>query len=316
MSTESLPLALTFTGTAMLVATMAALAYEIFFRYPALLRQRLNELNGKIRNDKSSSLLDIKQLVDSASKTQSDWKTWSRDVLRQSGSVIGMQALCGISFVTATAAAICIGVTTRHWLFACLAFFIGFVGPFICIWLRRRTRCRRLTLQLPDALDFICRAVRAGQTVPAAFQMVADDFPSPIGDEFRYCYEQQNLGISYGIALRHLARSSGIMELRILVIALIVQARLGGNLSDLLENLSATVRKRIALQQRVRAITGEGRMQAAVLIALPVIVFAAMYVLNRDYAQILLDRPWLLAGCAMSQSLGAALIYKFIQIDY
>jgi tight adherence protein B len=70
------------------------------------------------------------------------------------------------------------------------------------------------------------------------------------------------------------------------------------------------------LQQRVKALTGEGRMQAAVLIGLPFLVFAAMYVLNREYAQVLLDRPWLLAGCASSQAIGAALICKIIQIDY
>jgi tight adherence protein B len=212
--------------------------------------------------------------------------------------------------------ALAAGIASQRWWGAALAFAAGSAIPSAYVWARRRARVCRMTTQFPDALDAISRAVRAGQTVPAAFQMVADDFPMPISDEFRYCYEQQNFGLSYDAALRNLAQRTGIMELRILVVALLVQSRSGGNLSELLQNLSTTVRKRLVLQQKVKALTGEGRMQAAVLIALPVVVFIAMYFLNRDYAQILLDRPWLLAGCVASQTVGAAVIHKFIQIDY
>jgi tight adherence protein B len=145
--------------------------------------------------------------------------------------------------------------------------------------------------------------------------MIADDFAPPIADEFRRCYEEQNLGISYDAALRNVARRTGIMELRILVIALLVQSRSGGSLVELMQNLATMVRKRLVLQQKVRALTGEGRMQALVLIALPILVFVAMYVLNREYAQVLLEHPWLLAGCAAAQAAGAAVIHKLIQIE-
>jgi len=316
MSLPSTPFLLAFAGITFSLLAFAALLYEVFFRYRALLRKRLSELDAKLNNDQPSSLVNIKKLLASSNKDDHDWKTWSRDFLRQSGVRLNFRALIGLSLTIGIVGAIGIGLATHHWLPICLAFVSGLWSPFVYVWLQRRTRFRRLTLQLPDALDFICRAVRAGQTVPAAFQMVADNFAAPIAEEFRYCYEQQNLGISYGAALRGLARSTGIMELRILVIALTVQARLGGSLSDLLENLASIVRKRIALQQRVRTLTGEGRMQAAVLIILPLLVFAAMYVLNRNYAQVLLNRPWLLAGCTISQGIGAALIYKIIQIEY
>jgi len=305
----------TFAGTTLFVGGAVSAIYEIFFRYPAALRQRLSGVGGKTKGDQGASLLDIKQLVESA-KTQSDWRTWARSIVEQSGVRVQVKTLLILSFSLAATLALAAGIASQRWWGAELACAAGFAIPSAYVWSQRRARIRRMTVQFPDALDAISRAVRAGQTVPAAFQMVAADFPMPICAEFRYCYEQQNLGLSYDAALRNLTQRTGIMELRILVVALLVQSRSGGNLSELLANLSTTVRKRLVLQQKVKALTGEGRMQAAVLITLPVVVFIAMYFLNRDYAQILLDRPWLLAGCLVSQTVGAAVIYKLIQIDY
>lgn len=316
MSLTWTPLLFTFAGTTLLVGTALSVAYEAFFRYPVSVRQRLNELAGKSRSEKSSLLLDLKQLADSASQAPADWRTWVRDCLEQSGLKITAQTLLASSLGLGIAAALLAAALTQRWWTAPLALAAGGSLPWLYVHGKRLARLRRLTQQLPDALDIICRAVRAGQTVPAAFQMVADDFSAPIADEFRYCCEQQNLGISFETALRNLARSVRIMELKILIVALLIQSRSGGNLAELLQNLATTVRKRLVLQQKVKALTGEGRMQAVVLIALPLVVFAAMYLLNREYAQVLLDRPWLLVGCLVSQTLGAVMIRKMIQIDY
>jgi len=316
MTSTWVPLLATFAGTTLLVGAVLSLVHDAFFRYPASVRERLNELAGKTRDEKSSLLLDLKQLAESASKAPSDWRTWVRDSIEQSGLRISGQALLALSLGLGTVLALGIGIATQLWWTMPLGLTAGALAPWAYVHFKRLARYRRLTLQLPDALDVICRAVRAGQTVPAAFQIVADDFPAPISDEFRFCYEQQNLGISFETALRNLARGVRIMELRILVVALLVQSRSGGNLTELLQNLATTVRKRLVLQQKVRALTGEGRMQAVVLTALPVVVFVAMYLLNRDYAQVLLDRPWILVGCVVSQTIGALIIRKMIRIEY
>ncbi|MGC3969945.1 MAG: type II secretion system F family protein [Pirellulales bacterium] len=168
--------------------------------------------------------------------------------------------------------------------------------------------------QLPRALDIIARAVQAGQTVPAAFQMVADDLEPPISLEFRRCHEQQSLGASFESSLRSLGERTGIMELRIMIIALLVQRRSGGNLAALLQNLSLLVQKRLKLEQRMRALTGEGRMQANVLIILPTAAFAALYVLAPDYVGVLLERPWVIAAALAAQALGAVWICRCIRI--
>lgn len=303
-----------FAGTAILIGTLGSLAYDALVRYPASVRQRLREASGKATDGKGAALLNLKQLTDSA-VTRPKFSAWASELIEQSGVTLSLHVLL-LASVIAGASGTAVGLILQAWWIAAIGFIAGFAMPWGYVISKRRARIRRLTRQLPDALDVMCRAIRAGQTVPASFQMIADDFAPPIAEEFRHCYEQQNLGISYDAALRTLARRTGIMELRILVIALLVQSRSGGNLIDLMQNLSTMVRKRLVLHQKVKALTGEGRMQAAVLIALPLLVFVAMYFLNREYAQVLLDRPWLLAGCGVTQAIGAAAIHKMIQIDY
>jgi len=307
---------LTFVATTLFAGAVSSVVYDLFFRYPATVRQRLLEVSGKARSEKGTALLNLKQLAESASAAPNHWRAWARDILEQSGLNIDARLLLAISLGLGAFSLIVGSLVIQRWWVVAIGIVVGVAAPPAYVLACRHLRIRRLTRQLPDALDVMCRAVRAGQTVPATIQMVADDFSPPIADEFRYCYEQQNLGISYDAALRNLAHRTGIMELRILVVALLVQSRSGGNLTDLLQNLATMVRKRLVLQQKVKALTGEGRMQAIVLVALPFVVFAAMYILNREYAQVLLDRPWLLAGCVTSQAIGAALIHKMIQIDY
>jgi tight adherence protein B len=158
--------------------------------------------------------------------------------------------------------------------------------------------------------------VRAGQTVPAALKIIAHDFQPPISQEFGLCYEQQNLGVSRESALRKLAQRTGIMELQIFVVALLVQAKSGGDLVELLDNLAGMIRKRLKLADRVRALTGEGRMQALVLTILPIAALAALLVCSPQYAQSLLDRPWLLAATAVAQAAGTFWIRRIVNFEY
>ena len=160
------------------------------------------------------------------------------------------------------------------------------------------------------------RAVRAGQTIPAAFQTIADDFDPPISHEFRCCYEEQNLGIPFETALRNLAQRTGIIELQILVVALLVHGRCGGNLVELLQTLSTMVRKRQMMEGKIKSLTSEGRMQAIVLMVLPVAAFIAIWVISPTYIATLLARPWLIVATLAAQGLGALWIRKIVQIDF
>lgn len=188
--------------------------------------------------------------------------------------------------------------------------------PLAYVRARCRNRQRVLCGQLPEAFDLMARAVRAGQTVTGAFQIVARDLQPPLADEFAYCYEQQNLGRAADLALRDLAERTGVIELQMFVAALLVQRRSGGNVVELLSNLSSLVQKRLRLAGKVRALTSEGRLQALVLGLLPIGVFGGLFFANRPYIQVLLDRPHILGALAGLQLAGALWVQKIVNVDY
>lgn len=308
---------ITFAGVTSCAGVVFFLVYRTIFQYEESIRRRLGEIEVKAAGNGISRLLDRKQLA-RQSEAHSQWGDWRARLLsliEQAGIRHDPAHLAGVGVGLALAFGGAAYVLTRMLWTVPIVGMLGLSLPWMYVLKMRSNRLMKMTKQLPGALDVISRAVNAGQTVLSTFQIIADDFPSPLGDEFRNCYEQQNLGISHDMALRGLARRTGIMEIRILAVALIVQAKSGGSLQDVLSKLSAMVRKRLLLRQKVRTLTGEGRMQAAVLIALPFVVFGAMYCLNREYATVLLERPWLLTGCVVSQLLGSLLIYKLIQIE-
>lgn len=291
----------------------------LHYLYTEYLERRLriharfrNELEGLGGSSLSPSSPLFRNLQDSANGSL--WrklKTW----LDQSGLKCTPSQFVTLSLGGAAAAAMVAFTMTHSPIFTVLASGAALLAPF-CVALTARTRrLWKLSNQLPDAFDVMSRALRAGQAVPAAFQLVGRDFDGPIAEEFAYCYERQHLGVSQEAALRDLARRNCVMELRIFVVAMIVSGRSGGNLAELLSKLAALLRKRLHMQGRIRAMTSEGRFQAAALTALPTLVFIAMYVLNRPYAEQLLERPWLLIGCILSQILGALCIRWITRID-
>jgi tight adherence protein B len=160
------------------------------------------------------------------------------------------------------------------------------------------------------------RIVRAGQTISQALRAVSDEFQPPIATEFASCYEQQNLGLSTDAALRDLARRTGLLEIKIFVLALLVQQQTGGNLAELLDKLSTIIRERFQIRGQIRTLTAEGRTQATVLLVLPPVMFGLILFFNRDYANMLLARPKLIIGCLVSEAIGALWIRRIINFDF
>lgn len=191
----------------------------------------------------------------------------------------------------------------------------GAVVPILYVYVQWQLRLNRFLRQLPDAFDLMARVLRAGHTMPDALQAIGEEFDPPISTEFSYCYEQQNLGLPMKEALRDLARRSGLLEIKILVLALLVQQQTGGNLAQLLENLAGVVRDRLRLRSKIQALTAEGRLQAAVLLGLPPLVFMMLLIVNPSYTQVLLEQPQLLAGMGLSMAIGAAWIHRIVHFD-
>lgn len=309
---------LAFTSATVLVWGIAWWVNEVFLKYRASLNERLDSISGKTADGMAVSSLfreGIALSIPSADASPGLMVRWA-DWIERSGVRITPLGMVKVSFVLAFTLGVLTLGCTRLWWPAAIALICGAVAPFIWVGIKRRRRFRQLCRQLSEAFDVMSRAVRAGQTIPAAFQTIADDFDPPISLEFRQCYEEQNLGMPYETALRNLARRTGVMELQILVVALLVHGRCGGNLVELLRTLSTMVRKRRLLEGKIKALTSEGRMQAIVLMVLPLVAFVVIWFIAPNYLSALLNRPWLLMGTVGAQALGALWIRRVVQINF
>lgn len=193
---------------------------------------------------------------------------------------------------------------------------IGAVFPVLYVSFKRQQRQNKLGQQLPDVLDLMSRVLRAGQTAPQALNAVADEFRDPVGTEFGLCYEQQNLGLSMDVALKQMAARTGLMELKIMVLAMLVQRQTGGNLAELLNKLSKVMRQRVEMKGMIRAMTAEGRMQAILLLGMPFVTWFVLYMLNPNYALKLFDHPVLIFSTASLMAIGALWIRKIVNFEY
>jgi tight adherence protein B len=208
------------------------------------------------------------------------------------------------------------GLLSHESLAGIIAAPIGAAAPLLYVQRARRVRMERLLKQLPDAFELMARVVRAGQTIALALRTVSDEFPPPLASEFALCYEQQNLGLSTEAALRDLGRRTGLLEIKIFVLALLVQQQTGGNLAELLDKLAAIIRERFQIRGQIQTLTAESRTQAAVLLVLPLLMFLFILACNREYANILLTRPELLVCCLVSEAIGAQRIRRITNFDY
>jgi tight adherence protein B len=244
-----------------------------------------------------------------------DLRARLRTTLAQSGLALTLPQLAWISGGTALAGA-ALGLAIGNIVFAVVGFLGLGLAPLLYVRHRQKARRERLLKQLPDAFDLMARVLRSGHSVPQAFQAIADSFETPIAGEFSFCQEQQNLGLMPEVTYRDLARRTGALEIKIFVMAMMIQRQTGGNLSEVLERLATLVRERVRLRNHIRTLTAEGRLQAVVLLVLPPIMFFVMRFVNRPYADVLLNHPGLIAGMFGAMALGALWIRKIIQFNF
>lgn len=193
---------------------------------------------------------------------------------------------------------------------------LGAAAPVWVVKRKRDARIEKLRSQLPEAFDLMARVVRAGQTLGQALLAVADEFPQPISTEFSFCYEQQNLGLAPEVTFRDLVRRTDIIELKIFVLAVLVQQQTGGNLAELLIKLAGVVRERYQIRGAIKTMTSEGRMQGWILAGLPPLMLGLMLTLNPKYAGVLLEHPKILGVTFGIELVGALWIRKIVNFDF
>ena len=237
-------------------------------------------------------------------------------MVEQSGLDLTVRTLLTISAAVGLGCGLLGGMLRQSVLVAAVAAPAGAALPLAYVQLKRKARLEKLLSQLPDTFDLMSRVVRAGQTLSQALQAVADEFAQPIAGELSYCYEQQNLGLSPEDAMRDLAHRTGLLEIKIFVTAVIVQQQTGGSLAEMLDKLSQIIRQRYRTRGQIKTLTAEGRMQAIILLALPIVMFFGFLIMLPDYESKLLEHPSLIWTTLGFELLGALWIRKIVNFDF
>jgi tight adherence protein B len=246
-----------------------------------------------------------------------------RGLMCQWRLVVLQSGILGIGAEAIAISAVCLGMVgagvivflTGNLLFGILGAIVLVAIPFQLVFRKRKVRQRKLLKQLPDAYQMISRGLRSGQTIGQAMRAISDEVSSPLAEEFAYCWEQQNLGLTPEASLKELAKRIGLLEIKIFVVALTINSSTGGNMSQLLEKLSVVIRERDKMQDKVVALTAEGRMQAYMLVAMPFGLAAMISVINPTYLLPLLDYKSFVAGMILWMGIGVFWIQRIIHFD-
>jgi len=212
-------------------------------------------------------------------------------LLIQSGVSMSVAKFCVMTFVCAAVGFLVSRFFPVPLLFSVLSGLFCGVLPLLYVLRARRNRLNRIEQQLPDAVDLVGRAIRAGHAFPNATKMVGDEMAEPIGGEFRVLFEEVNYGIAMQDALLNLSNRIPSMDLKYLVIAVLIQRETGGNLTELLDNISGIIRARLKLLGTIRVLSAEGRMSAWVLGLLPFGTAAALNFVNPGFMSLLWTDP-------------------------
>jgi len=189
--------------------------------------------------------------------------------------------------------------------------------PLLWLLWRRKRRLKAFAVQLPDALEMLSRALRAGQSLASGFNMAAGEMGPPLSKEFNRVFEEQNLGIPLEESLDEMTERVPNLDLKFFATAVILQRQTGGDLAEILDKIGSLVRQRFQIWGQVQALTGEGRLSGIVLMALPVMLFVAVYYLNPEYVMLLFTDPMgkkMLAVAIFLQVVGALVIRKIVNI--
>lgn len=193
----------------------------------------------------------------------------------------------------------------------------GALLPSLYVRRKRTRRLRAFEEQVPEAIDLIARAIRAGHPLAAGLRMVAEETADPLAGEFRRVFEEQKFGLPFEESLNGLMKRIPVVDVRILVTAILVQRDIGGNLAEILDNLSRMIRVRFTVRRQLQTFTAQGRMSGYVLAALPVVVGGLLFLLNPAYILVLFREPvgqYLLVGALGLQLTGFLFIRKIVSI--
>ena len=239
-------------------------------------------------------------------------------LLSQAGMSMRAGNFLGISALSGVAATLVVYVIGKRVEFAWIALLIGFIIPYSYASIRRNRRFEKFEELFPQAIDTLARAVRAGHAFTTALEMITNEIAEPISSEFRQLYEEQKFGMPVRDALMNLTDRVPLVDVKFFVTAVMLQRETGGNLAEILDNLSYVIRERFKIQRQVRVYTAQGRLTMALLMGMPPIIVVVMLLLNPSFIRPLFSDPightLLVLGITL-QTIGYFVIRKIIRIQ-
>ena len=223
--------------------------------------------------------------------------------------------LCVVSGVVAGAAAL---IWSHNPAIAWAALLLGAFLPYAVVSYRRQKRFEKIEELFPEAIDTLARAVRAGHAFTTALEMISNETTEPLATEFRKLYEEQKFGMPVRDALMNLTERVPLVDVKFFVTAVMLQRETGGNLAEILDNLSYVIRERFKIQRQVRVHTAQGRLTMALLMAMPPAVVAVLAVFSPEFVHPLFYDPIghsLLVVSIALQTIGYFVIRKIIKIQ-
>lgn len=283
----SLVLAGVFVGTLLVVVA----AYTVINRRRLVaadnLRDRLAPIGplptGResiLKHGRTSQLEFLNRLLEGKS-----FATWLEGALEGAGMRLSVGEYVLLT-VVAAGAGFLLGQRFDV-LFSVPAAAIGALIPFLVLRHKQRSRLRRFEAALPDAIDMLVNAMKAGYSFQAAMKFIGDEMPAPLGAEFARVYDEQRLGLEVRDALVNLQNRIPTLNTKMFVTALLLQRETGGNLAEIMGNLSSLMRERVTLTGQIDTLTAEPRLSAVVLALMPPLLFLVLSSLNRDYLETL-----------------------------
>jgi tight adherence protein B len=239
-------------------------------------------------------------------------------MLRQAGSTLTVSSFVLTSIGVGVGLGLAVLTLTRNLLFAVVLTGLGALLPYWVMLKKRARRMGKFEEQLPETIDLLGRAIRAGHPLSAGLRMVADESPEPVRAEFRQAFEEQRFGLPLEDSLIGMSDRVGLIDVRILTTAILIQRNVGGNLAEILDNLSYTIRERFKIRRQLRVYTAQGRMSGYVLALLPLALGCVFYMLNPDYIMILFTDPAGKFGVVVAvilQLIGFLWIRKIVDIE-
>jgi tight adherence protein B len=245
------------------------------------------------------------------------WSSRLQDLIAQAGMKTMPAKVLLASAVFGVGGYVVVGVYYRMGLLGLVVALLCATLPVDFILFKRSRRLRAFEERFPEALDLLGRAVRAGHPFTTGLEMISKETPEPIAGEFRKTFDEQNFGLPLRDALINMAERVPLVDVRFFVTALLVQKETGGNLAEILDELSRVIRDRFRIYREVQIKTAQGRLTAAIMIAMPMVMMGVLELLNPTYMAVLFRDPLgttILGVTAVLQVIGSFLLWRIVQI--